>query len=133
MRLSRASAWLGGAFGLYLVVTVARVHPYTLDYYAEHVGGPKTVAARRWFEVGWWGEGISEAVDFVNAHAAPDAKVYRLLQPVHVNWLRHDLWAETPPGAADWIIVNDAGQVAAPLYGLRRLTLPAHLVLVHDV
>jgi hypothetical protein len=129
----RRTALHAGALVLYLAVTFARVHPYPLDYFAEHVGGSRTVAARRWFEVGWWGEGIGEAVAHVNAHASPGARVYRLLQPTHLNWFRHDLWADTTPEGADWLVVNDAGLDAAPLFGQPPFRLPADATLVHEV
>ena len=128
------AAWIAaGALGVYLAVTCARVYPYYLDYYAEPVGGPAKVAAKKWFEIGWWGEGIAEAVDYVNANAEKDATVYRLIQPTHVNWFRDDLWQETTPTEADWVVVSDFGQDAAALFGLRRITITPDLELVKDV
>jgi 4-amino-4-deoxy-L-arabinose transferase-like glycosyltransferase len=55
---SRLVAWPVALFTLYLAVTCARVHPYYLDYYGEHVGGPAGVARAKRFEIGWWGEGL---------------------------------------------------------------------------
>ena len=62
---------------VYLAVTLARTAPYYLDYFGEHTGGAGTVAARRWFETAWWGEGLDRAVAYVNAHAAPSDPVHR--------------------------------------------------------
>lgn len=47
------------------------VHPYYLDYYSEAVGGTYPSWKNRRFEVGWWGQGMNRAVEFVNANADP--------------------------------------------------------------
>ena len=53
-----ALAALPAAFAVvYTGVALARVDPYPLDYFDELVGGPSGVAARKMFEVPWWGEG----------------------------------------------------------------------------
>jgi 4-amino-4-deoxy-L-arabinose transferase-like glycosyltransferase len=91
----------------YLGVTLARAHPYYLDYYAEQVGGAGAVAARRDFETAWWGEGLDRAIDYVNAHAAPGARVdRRCIEPAHLAWFREDLWPAMTdaPLQADWIV-----------------------------
>jgi 4-amino-4-deoxy-L-arabinose transferase-like glycosyltransferase len=91
----------------YLGITLARIHPYYLDYFGEQVGGPGAVAARSTFETAWWGEGLDRAVAYVNDHAAPGARVYRgCIEPQHLAWFREDLWtpmADTPD-AATWIV-----------------------------
>ena len=128
--------WLGraiaGAFVAYLAVACARIHPYYLDYYGEQVGGPGTVARHRWFKVGWWGEGLGAAVAWVNAHAAPGARLYRNLQPNHLTWFRGDLWRDTSPAAAEWIAENDLGALALTEQG-RTFAVPAGFRLVHEV
>jgi 4-amino-4-deoxy-L-arabinose transferase-like glycosyltransferase len=91
----------------YLAATLWRVHPYYLDYFGEQVGGAGRVAARGWFETAWWGEGVDRAVDYVNAHAAPGARIdRRCIEPVHLAWFRADLWAAMTddPARADWIV-----------------------------
>jgi 4-amino-4-deoxy-L-arabinose transferase-like glycosyltransferase len=98
---------LGAAVVLYLAITVARVHPYYLDYFGEHVGGAGTVAKKRMFETAWWGEGLDRAVGYVNERAAPGARVYRnCIEPVHLAWFRYDLWTPmtSDPAQADWIV-----------------------------
>lgn len=111
LRHPRAGQALVGALALYLAVACARIHPYYLDYYAEHVGGPGKVARRGWFEIGWWGEGIAEAIAVVNARAAPNASVCRLVVPDHTTWFREDLWRRMTkiPSQAEWIVVNGPG------------------------
>jgi hypothetical protein len=108
------------------------VHPYYLDYYGEQVGGPARVAERKMFEVAWWGEGIADAVDHVNQHAAPGARVHRgCVGPSHLTWLRGDLWPRDPadevrrPSDADWIIVYQPS--------VRRCPVPRDATLVHEV
>ena len=101
-------AWLGAALCVYLVWVCVRIHPFYLDYYGEHVGGPKTVAAGKRFEIAWWGEGMNEALAYLNSHAAPAARVYkRCFEPGHLAWMRGDLWNNeaASPTQAEWILV----------------------------
>jgi hypothetical protein len=98
---------LCATLGIYLAITLARVHPYYLDYFGEHVGGASTVARYRWFETAWWGEGLDRAVDYVNANSAPRARVDRsCILPQHLAWFRADLWPPmvTRPADAEWIV-----------------------------
>ncbi len=135
-RTRRAAPVVGALLGAYLVVTCARIAPYYIDYYAEPVGGAGRAQAARLFEVGWWGEGIGEAVAYVNAHAPPDARLFKLLQPTHVNWFRADLWKREAgaPASAEWIVVNQAGIYANDAQpGRPRFTLPVDAELVHEV
>ncbi len=91
---------------LYLAVTCWRIHPYYLDYYGEHVGGPAAVARAKRFEVGWWGEGLEAAIAYVNRHAAPGDRVHReCVEPGHLTWFRGDLWETVrDPRQARWIV-----------------------------
>lgn len=106
-RLRHAVTAIAAAAVVYLAVTLARIHPYYLDYFGEQVGGTATVAARRWFETAWWGEGVDRAVAYVNSHAAPDARISRqCIEPAHLAWFRADLWKPmtTTLGEATWIV-----------------------------
>lgn len=109
LRSKRAFPIAAGIVVAYLGVTAARVHPYYLDYYGEHTGGPARVAAHHSFEIAWWGEGLEDAIDYVNRHAAPGDRVYKgCISPYdHLGWLRGDLWRTLAPSAssADWIVV----------------------------
>lgn len=103
----RAFIGLGAVFGLYLAVVCFRVHPYYLDYYGEQVGGPADVAKHKKFEMGWWGEGLNEALAYVNEHADPGDRVHKqCVLPGHLAWMRGDLWATEVrnPASARWII-----------------------------
>jgi hypothetical protein len=95
------------AIVLYLAITLVRIHPYYLDYFAEDVGGTRTVATHGWMETAWWGEGVDRAVAYVNEHAATGARVYRdCIEPAHLAWFRYDLWSTMvrAPAQADWIV-----------------------------
>lgn len=105
--LRRAFVAISAVLVVYLAITLVRVHPYYLDYFGEHVGGAGTVARKRMFETAWWGEGLERAVEYVNTHAAPGARVYRnCIEPVHLAWFREDLWTPMTnnPAQADWIV-----------------------------
>jgi 4-amino-4-deoxy-L-arabinose transferase-like glycosyltransferase len=106
-RVRHAFVAIAGAIVVYLVVVDIRIHPYYLDYFAEQVGGTETVQAHGWFETAWWGEGVDRAVDYVNEHAAPNARVDRdCVLPNHLTWFREDLWRPMTHDAnrADWIV-----------------------------
>lgn len=116
-----------GAAIVYLFVTALRIHPYYLDYFGEHVGGPRRVAEYNWFETAWWGEGLDRAVAYVNAHAAPGDIVYRsddCTAPTHLTWFRSDLWQHltTAQTYAQWFISYQ------PTNGRCRLPSDAHEV-----
>jgi 4-amino-4-deoxy-L-arabinose transferase-like glycosyltransferase len=109
-RAPRVVFLLGLFFVGYLGYTCRGIAPYYIDYFNEVVGGPKQAQARHLFDVGWWGEGLAEAVETINDSAARDAAVARLVQPTHVTWLRGDLWRRLSDDVrrdTDWILVND--------------------------
>jgi TolA-binding protein len=102
LRLAPAALAIG-----YTGVALARVEPYPLDYFDEIVGGPSGVAARRLFEVPWWGEGTLAAVRGLNARAPEGARVHLALWPKHViARLRDDLVRVDDPRAADYVLVS---------------------------
>lgn len=117
-RARRAFAALAAAAVAYLAVTLVGVHPYYLDYFGEQVGGAGSVAARGWFETAWWGEGLGRAVAYVNAHAAPGARVDRgCIAPAHLAWFREDLWTPMTGLAteATWIVSYAPASHPCPL------------------
>ncbi len=114
---------------LYLAIVDFRIHPYYLDYYGEHYGGPAAVADDKAFEIAWWGEGLGDAIAYVNSNAEAGARVYkRCISPYdHLGWLRADLWSRLTnnPRTADWIVVYQPS--------LRACPIPAGFSLVHQV
>ncbi|MBA3539888.1 MAG: glycosyltransferase family 39 protein [Deltaproteobacteria bacterium] len=108
---------LGVVLLAYLAIVLARIHPYYLDYFGEHTGGAGVVAERRLFETAWWGEGVDRAVDYVNAHAAPNARVHRnCIAPAHLAWFREDLWTPmvTDAKQAAWIVAYSTAACPIP-------------------
>ncbi|MDQ3297352.1 MAG: glycosyltransferase family 39 protein [Myxococcota bacterium] len=102
----------------YLGMTLARTHPYYLDYFGEHTGGAGEVAAQRRFETAWWGEGLEPALAYVNANAEPNARVSRdCIEPSHLAWFREDLWTPMTRGMLDatWIVVYAPERRRCPL------------------
>jgi 4-amino-4-deoxy-L-arabinose transferase-like glycosyltransferase len=98
------------AVAVYLGITLARVHPYYLDFFSEPLGGAGGVADRRWFETAWWGEGLDRAIDYVNTHAAPGAVVSRqCVTPQHLTWFRYDLWKPMDGGSTgvEWFVAYE--------------------------
>jgi 4-amino-4-deoxy-L-arabinose transferase-like glycosyltransferase len=109
---------IAAAVVVYLAITLARIHPYYLDYFGEHVGGAGRVAASRSFETAWWGEGVDRAVAYVNSHATPGARVNRqCIDPVHLAWFREDLWQPMTDvmTQASWIVVYSPATRRCPV------------------
>jgi len=78
---------------IYLIAAAVSIHPYYLDYYNEAVGGAEGVQENKLFEIGWWGEGISETADFVSTTAPQGSSVTFFVGPADhlVPKLRPDL------------------------------------------
>jgi len=73
-------------------------HPYYLDYYNEIVGGPSTVYNLRLFNIGWQGEGVGEAVNYLNQNAPVGSTIEFHVVPSHTEHrLRDDLIEVNPP------------------------------------
>jgi hypothetical protein len=99
---------LSVAIVFYLALALARSAPYYLDYFNEVAGPAGKIAAHSTFEVGWWGEGLGPAIEYVNEHAARGAIVDRsCIDPQHLAWFREDLWDSlaASPKFAKWIVV----------------------------
>ena len=64
------------------------------------------MARARRFEIAWWGEGLAEAIGYVNRHARPGDRVHRrCVEPAHLTWFRGDLWEPVDdPRQAAWIV-----------------------------
>jgi len=95
-----------GVFLVYLAIQVLAVRPYYLDYYNEFVGGPKVVAAHRWFQVGWWNEGTEATVNWFNTHVDASAGVAYLAIPDRSERLLWDTGSATDLAHARYVITN---------------------------
>ncbi len=69
---------------LYLIISLATVFPYYLDYYNALAGGPANVYEHRLFVFGWWGEGLYQSVMYLEHNAAPNATVYMKTSPEYM-------------------------------------------------
>jgi 4-amino-4-deoxy-L-arabinose transferase-like glycosyltransferase len=119
-RIRHGSAVLLGAAVLASLFSCVRVAPYYLDYYNAFFGGPSAAFREHRFIVGWWGEGVSAAVDWFNAHAAPGTKTFYNLYPNHIVWLRDDVLPVASPADADYILLNHF-QYEHPPIGFREV------------
>lgn len=90
-----------------LVWTMIWIHPYYLNYYNPLVGGTNGVVAHERFELGFYGEGIKEATEFVNRTAPAGATIHYEVIPDDAPYLDRPrlVRMDTPPGA-DYLIVN---------------------------
>jgi 4-amino-4-deoxy-L-arabinose transferase-like glycosyltransferase len=66
----------------YLLTVLIRITPYYLDYFNVVVGGTKTVYEKRYFELGWWGQGLREMGLYLNSHAAKGSTVGLAVVPL---------------------------------------------------
>ena len=91
----------------YTWAALFHIEPYPLDYYNELVGGASGVAAKRTFEVPWWGEGNLAAVRALDETAPQGARVFLALWPKHViARLRDDLVTVSDRASADYVLVS---------------------------
>lgn len=91
---------------LYLILANLSIHPYYLTYYNELVGGTRGVYDRKLFPIGYWGEGVEEAMDWISKEAPNGAKVYTNTSPNHTaghkTWENLIMTQDNP----DYIILN---------------------------
>ena len=74
--LSYVNSWFGKVryfkyislfiVSVYLLLSLVRVSPYYLDYFSEVVGGNNNIYEKRLFQMGWWGQGIGEAIFYID-------------------------------------------------------------------
>lgn len=69
-----------------LMWTLVNFYPYYFDYYNIFYGGTQSVYENKRFDYAWWGEGINEAVEYVNKNFAEERlSVVQLLHPQHTT------------------------------------------------
>ncbi len=72
----------GTAF--YLFFILYKISPYYLDYFNEVAGGTKNVYEKRLFQLGWWGQGVRQAANYVERNARLKSAVGIALSPAQV-------------------------------------------------
>ena len=66
--------FLGSSFLCLVVLACLRIHPYYVDYYNFLV---KYVSSfKRTLMVGWWGEGMGNAINYVDQYAPPNTTIW---------------------------------------------------------
>ncbi len=76
-----AFAVVGGLLSVYLIISLVLVSPYYLDYYNVLSGGQGNAQEGRLLEIGWWGEGIKQCVEYVEKNGAPGSTVLMATMP----------------------------------------------------
>lgn len=100
----KLASW--GILAIYLLFVVHAIHPYYLNYYNELVGGAKGVAKHQTFDLGFYGEGIKEATEVVNASAPVGATVHYEVIPDDAPYLDRPRLVRHDVIGADYLIVN---------------------------
>lgn len=67
---------------LYMFVILFRITPYYLDYFNEVVGGTKNVYEKKLFQIGWWGQGIREAANYLINNAPKNSRIGYAISPI---------------------------------------------------
>jgi 4-amino-4-deoxy-L-arabinose transferase-like glycosyltransferase len=93
---------------LYLFILLARISPYYLDYFNELVGGPAMVYKYNLFQLGWWGQGIKEAVLYLEENAKSGSRVGLVVSPIenvpHSVRVKTEKYKDS--GTYDYVIVG---------------------------
>ena len=69
---------------LYMFSIIYQTKPYYLDYFNILVGGPKGVYDKKYFELGWWGQGLREAGYYLRDNAKKNSSIALFISPPHV-------------------------------------------------
>lgn len=89
----------------YTAISLLTVHPYYLDYYNELTGGPENVYKERLFIIGYQGEGLGEAVSYINKVAPENSRVEFHFVPSHLSRnLRSDISDLNPPEKSGGVV-----------------------------
>lgn len=102
----------------YMIMTLAAVHPFYITYYNEIVGGPGNVYDGKIMVVGFQGEGIHEAVEYVNSVAPEDSTIEFHSVPVHVTGnLREDVIDVNPPTDKEYLRLSEIREPDSEVHG----------------
>lgn len=105
-RAKVAAKIAAGALVVYLAIIVCRIQPYYLSYYNEFIGGPRNVARHNLFKLGFYGEGIKEATDYINKTAKDGATVHYEIIPDDAPYLDRPRLSRQDNDEADYLVFN---------------------------
>ncbi|OGH11512.1 MAG: hypothetical protein A3B38_01750 [Candidatus Levybacteria bacterium RIFCSPLOWO2_01_FULL_36_13] len=92
----------------YLLIIVKNNAPYFLNYYNELVGGQKGVYEKKYFHLGWWGDGMREAAIYLEQNAPKESNVGLAVNPPksfpNIKNLNLELYKDGKK--YDYIVVN---------------------------
>ena len=93
---------------IYMLIILIKITPYYLDYFNILVGGAKGVYEKRLFQLGWWGQGIKEAVLYVAKNARTNARVGLAVEPLtSVPPIKHlKMYSFEKDKAYDYVLVS---------------------------
>lgn len=95
-------------FCIYLFFPLASISPYYLDYFNSLVGGPENVYKKRMFQLGWWGQGIKEASEYLKNNAKAGSTVGLAVVPLEAvsNMPLLNTEKYTPNRNYDYVMVS---------------------------
>lgn len=93
-----------------LIQTNLNFYPFYLDYYNDFYGGTENVYNSRLFDFGYWGEGLRDAVRFINSDAKTGDIVRVNAVPLHVLPTFREGITQSHLGNPNYIIVNPTGE-----------------------
>lgn len=67
---------------IYLLILLIKISPYYLDYFNVVVGGTKNVYKQKLFQIGWWGQGIREAANYLIDNAPKGSRIGIAISPI---------------------------------------------------
>ena len=93
---------------LYMLAILKNISPYYLDYFNIVVGGAKGVYQSRFFQLGWWGQGIREAGLYISNNARKGSKIGLAISPATVmpQLKNFDIKQYREDDVYDYIVVN---------------------------
>lgn len=68
---------------IYSFAILIRMTPYYLEYFNIVVGGPKNIYEKKLFQIGWWGQGIKEAANYLINNAPRNSRIGYAISPIN--------------------------------------------------
>lgn len=68
---------------IYLFIILVKITPYYLEYFNIVVGGTRNVYEKKLFQLGWWGQGIKEATNYIINNAPKNSRVGYAISPIN--------------------------------------------------